>query len=218
MKKIMLIMTILLLLGTHQSFAAPIPENMLGRPLIVLATPQGSDDPYYGEFFNEIVDFQVSYAKRIAGNDNVIIIAPEGEAYDRVSRALPGHVLKGKVADIWMRDLGASRQKDPILFQYWPNYIQPSSLRTETRQSFLNVLSQYGVSAEDFIPSNIILDGGNFVDNGVDTVVMTTRVYTDNPQLSPDELNNHPLKTGGLEAWRLKAGIQGDQALLSLKN
>ncbi|WP_353572592.1 hypothetical protein, partial [Candidatus Albibeggiatoa sp. nov. BB20] len=49
----------------------------------------------------------------------------------------------------------------------------------------------------------------------------TTSLYhymNEHPDIYFPKLNNHPLKTGGLEAWRLKAGIQGDQALLSLKN
>jgi agmatine/peptidylarginine deiminase len=190
MKKTTFIMTMLLLLIAHQGFATAIPDNVKGRALIVLVTPQGSNDPYYGEFYDDIVDFQISYAKRIAGHDNVIIIAPEGEVYDRVSCTLPRHVLKGRVNDIWMRDIAAARQKNPILFQYWPNYIEPSSLRDKIRNTYLDVLAQYGIDSEDLILSNIILDGGNFVDNGLDTVVMTSRVYEDNPQFSPVEIKN----------------------------
>ena len=43
------------------------------RMTLVLAAPS-VNDPYYRSRFEDIVDFQVNYAKAIIDNDNVIII------------------------------------------------------------------------------------------------------------------------------------------------
>lgn len=91
-------------------------------------------------------------------------------------------------ADLWCRDympvqIGIN---DFVCYRYWPDYLlrRKSDVRyiTDTRQ----VCRTMGLSCRY---SDIIIDGGNVVKTG-NHVIMTEKVFAENPMFSRDELSD----------------------------
>ena len=47
--------------------------NTPGKPLIVLSAPSVTDD-YYAEVFDDIIAYDIAFANRVVGKDNIIIL------------------------------------------------------------------------------------------------------------------------------------------------
>lgn len=89
-----------------------------------------------------------------------------------------------KYGDIWIRDVAPVVTSKMVKFRYQPDYLAKSDSQ-EIEQSFVQWLDQKGFN---YIKSDIILDGGNFIFNGSDTAIITKRILKDNPQYSKTQL------------------------------
>jgi len=145
------------------------------KMLLVLSAPS-IHESYYSSAFQLIVDFQINYAKSIMGNDNVVVIVDrDTKSYYRGK--LPEDVLiTADVYDIWVRDFTTVNPLNPVQFKYtWASMTQQESI--EVQNSFNAFADKYGIQRAK---TNLLLDGGNIVDNYAGKVITTTRFMDDN--------------------------------------
>ncbi|KRN28208.1 peptidyl-arginine deiminase [Lactobacillus selangorensis] len=82
--------------------------------------------------------------------------------------------------DIWIRDVAPVVTDRLVKFTYAPDYLPARQSRTIDRH-FTRWLNEQGFHYQQ---SDIILDGGNFIYNGQQTAIITTRILKDNPDYS----------------------------------
>jgi len=157
--------------------------NTPGKPLIVLSAPSIHDD-YYAEVFDDIIAYDITFANSVAGKDNIIILADEDTMPYFQGRISKDVLLQADVYDIWIRDFSPLFPANPSKFIYAPDYLE-AQISREVDASFRAFTQAAGLS---FPADDLVIDGGNFVHNGVDKAVFTARVFSDNPELSPQEI------------------------------
>ncbi len=145
------------------------------RMLLVLSAPSVNDS-YYSSAFQQIVDFQILYAKAVIGHDNIVVIT-DAATRPYYKNKLPDDVLiTANVFDIWLRDFSTVNPINPVSFQYtWASMTQQESI--EVQNSFNLFADYYNIQRSS---SSLLLDGGNLVDNYNGKVITTTRFMTDN--------------------------------------
>jgi agmatine/peptidylarginine deiminase len=145
------------------------------KMLLVLSAPSVHNN-YYKPAFEKIVDFQIDYAKKVLGNDNVVVIVDK-DTKPFYENKLPEDVLlTAEVFDIWMRDFTTVNPIEPTQFTYtWASMSKKQS--QETQESFADFADKYDIQRKQ---SNLIIDGGNIVDNYGGKYITTTRFATDN--------------------------------------
>lgn len=187
MKINLILVSLLLLLSTACSQANPpindstmdeIPPTNSDSPekmLLVLSAPSIHDD-YYAPAFDKIVAFQIAYAREIIGRDNVVVIVDQ-DTYPSYQGKLPSDVLLvADVYDIWMRDFTTVNPDTPVQFTYtWASMTKRES--EQVQRSFTALADEFGITREK---TNLLLDGGNMVDNYNGNFVTTTRFMEDN--------------------------------------
>ena len=156
------------------------------KELIILAAPI-TGDPYYADVTDEIFDFHVNYARKIEGRDNVIILTDE-IAYQRYAKELgKDKVAIAPMLDIWARDYGLSNAISPIMFRYTAA-AQGGSKKGQTyADETQEVLSELAENAGlEFTKTDLLNDGGNFVDDYAGNVVVSKKFLRDN-ELNEDQ-------------------------------
>ena len=145
------------------------------KMLLVLSAPSIHSE-YYKPAFQVIVDFQIDYAKKVLGNDNVVVVVDKDTKrfYDG---KLPEDILiTADIFDIWMRDFTTVNPLNPTQFVY-TSASMPKKQSIETQQSFDDFADKYGIKRRE---TNLIIDGGNLVDNYAGKYITTTRFAKDN--------------------------------------
>jgi len=150
-------------------------EASQDRMLLVLSAPS-VHNKYYEPAFQQIVDFQINYAKSIIGNDNIVVIVDKDTKPFYVGKLPEDVLITADIYDIWMRDFTTVNPLDPTQFQYtWASMSKKQSI--ETQQSFAMFADKYGIKRGN---SDLIIDGGNIVDNYSGKYITTTRFAKDN--------------------------------------
>lgn len=152
------------------------------RMLIVLSAPS-VNDAYYRSVYQKIIDFQVAYASTIIGNDNVIVIADKETKLLLEGRIPDDVLLEENLADIWMRDFTTVIPHRPIRFEYRPSYFDDVWDAIFIQEAFEQFAERWGLQ---YRTVDLIIDGGNIVDNNKNMAVTTERFLEDN-QLSVSE-------------------------------
>jgi len=153
------------------------------RHLIIISAPS-INNSYYKDFFQQLIKFDIAMANAIMGNDLIIILVDK-ETKKVFKGKVPEEILlDSTVADIWVRDIGTVFPKNPVKFVYRPNYLE-KAVSNEIDTSFNQFANQVEL---EFKQSKIVLDGGNFVDNGLNRAVLTERIFSDNPTFQKEEL------------------------------
>jgi len=195
---------VLLLLAASLGFLARLalaePVTWLDRnkELIVLAAPL-SDDPYYADFFDEIVEFQLAFAKKISAHDRVLVLS-DRKSYPRYADQLgEGKVVVAPQDDIWVRDYSPSNAASSTLFRY--TSAGQGGGRSglidarEVQKTFATWLKSLSFAyAKNFLQN----DGGNFVVDGAGNLVVSTKFLHDN-HLSRKKARKKRLKVPGIE-------------------
>jgi agmatine/peptidylarginine deiminase len=150
--------------------------------LIVLASPVGGDD-YYADVEDNIFEFHVNFANQILPNDMVLILTDSTRAPDYVEALGEEHVLVMPMLDIWMRDFTTANPTDPIMFRYTAVAQDNQKMADEVQAGFYDFVAELGLSFEE---TDLLNDGGNFVDDGHGSLVVSTKFLKDN-SLSEDE-------------------------------
>ncbi len=113
-------------------------------------------------------------------------LSAENESYDFIPNA----------ADIWVRDFMPFQRHDGefVVYRYNPDYLQGKNSRyvTNCRDAFLAIGGSDALSSSICNHTNLIIDGGNMIrctdKDGVDCVIMTTKVLYENPGISHHEI------------------------------
>ena len=163
------------------SCTAPVENDT--RELIVLIAPN-SDDKYYAPMRENIMKFQVDFAKTIAQHDDVIILADEAD-FAEYSQVLDAkHVAIATMADIWARDFGLINPHAPKMFLY-SSAGQGGGINGEAEayavQEYLTELTHSANLKYENV--ELINDGGNWVEDYAGNVVISRKFLVDN-QLS----------------------------------
>lgn len=166
--------------------------------LIVLAAPV-TGDSYYAKVADGIFKFHVSFTKATDGRDNVLVLTDKG-AYPRYVKALGADkVILAPMLDVWTRDFGTSNAQSPIFFRYTAagQGGGPRGQRDAdaVQDDLASLAERAGLS---FRTSDLLNDGGNFVDDGAGNVVVSRKFLRDN-QLSEEEARKQLIKFAGVQ-------------------
>lgn len=166
--------------------------------LIVLVAP-ATGDPYYADVADEIFAFHVAYASRIDGHDRVLVLTDE-LAYDRYSEVLGEDLIAiSSMGDIWVRDFALSNAHQPVMFRYTAAG-QGGGARGQKDADAV----QYDLAALieaahlRFTRSDLLNDGGNFVDDYAGNAVVSRKFLRDNG-LTEKTARNQLKKLTGVE-------------------
>ncbi len=184
-------------------------ETGMGRELIVLAAPRADDD-YYADVAEEIFDFQIAYAKQIQKRDDVLVLT-DAETYpDYVAELGEGAVKIAPQDDIWMRDFGLASAAAPIGFRYTAagqaGAKSAQGQADSVQAGFARVLKSAGVA---HAKSNLLNDGGNFVEDGAGRVVVSRKFLRDNKLSEADGRAALMRETGAAHVAFIEADEQG---------
>lgn len=146
--------------------------------LIVLASPI-ENDPYYEDAANGIFEFHTHYAKQIIqAGDDVLILTTQSLYDDYVSELGEARVIVAPMLDIWMRDFSLSNAVDPVMFRYTAAGQSGSQKDSDEAQETLAALME--AASVPFKETNLLNDGGNFVDDYAGSVVVSKKFLVDN--------------------------------------
>eukprot|EP01060_Flectonema_neradi_P028188 TRINITY_DN3790_c3_g1_i1.p1 TRINITY_DN3790_c3_g1~~TRINITY_DN3790_c3_g1_i1.p1 ORF type:complete len:467 (+),score=96.07 TRINITY_DN3790_c3_g1_i1:60-1460(+) len=152
--------------------------------LIVLAAPEKRG--YYSSVYDVVIDFHIRYAKSILKGRDSVLILTDDDSYPLYEEALGSNVLVNNApqADIWMRDFTTVNPTNPVQFRYAPAAQGGDAAGARYVQRIFNrrVLNElYSPSGSWYLQrSRLILDGGNFVDNHVNRVIVSEKILSDN--------------------------------------
>lgn len=152
--------------------------------LIVLSAPS-IHDSYYKSNFRKIIDYMISFVNLVHGKDRVVILA-DADTISSFGEKIPDRTLiKADIEDIWIRDFAPVIPSRQVKFRYEPCH-QKKSVTKSVDRSFRSWLAKNNIHFRK--ESNIILDGGNLVDNPDGSrIILTDRILYDNPQLTKSE-------------------------------
>ena len=155
-------------------------EMTESRELIVLSAPRDGD-PYYAEVADEIFDFHIAYARQIEGRDDVLILTDQARYEDYVAELGRFRVMVAPQSDIWMRDFSLSNAVNPIMFRYTAAGQAGGRHAQADADAVQETLSSLLVTAGiTFTESDLLNDGGNFVDDYAGRVVASRKFLRDN--------------------------------------
>ncbi len=147
------------------------------RHTIVIAAPTANND-YYQAVYDQIIAFDIAYAKAIMGKDNVVVLGDK-KALKLLEQELPNDILlPAKMRDIWMRDFTTINPTNPVQFRY-AAAAQAGRQRDAdwVQMGFVKFTDTLGIK---YPYIDLILDGGNVVDNHKEKLIVTDRFLEDN--------------------------------------
>lgn len=149
------------------------------RELIILAAP--STDGYYAAVTGDIVDFHIQYATAISKNDDVIVLTGPALHSRYVAALGEDRVAMAPMPDIWMRDFAPLNAAAPVMMRYSAagqggghkgqreaDYVQ---------EQLATLMTSAGIGGSE---SDLINDGGNFVDDYHGRTVLSRKFLRDN--------------------------------------
>lgn len=144
---------------------------------LVMSAPR-SDDSFYWRVYDQVLQYQLNYAREILKHDRVVIYA-DTNGYEFFSKHLPEDVLINRpLEDIWLRDFATVVPRDPVRFRYTAAALNGDQrIADEVQRQFSRVIKSQRLTTDK---ARYLLDGGNFVSNGAGKVVVTDRFLKDN--------------------------------------
>lgn len=174
--------------------------------LIVLSAPSVYNN-YYAAAFDDIIDYLINFANLIENKDKVVILA-DAETMPYLEGQVPQNaLLEAYIEDIWIRDFGATIPSKQVKFNYLPDF-QGAGTSNLIDNSFEDWFYDSGLQFHK--KSNLILDGGNVVDNGSNRVIVTDRFLWDNPQLTKNMAKNKLKNLMGVSQVAIIPELPGD--------
>ena len=156
------------------------------KQLIVVSLP-GESDTQYLDHLQRIADFVTEMDGKTKDRDHLFIIHDKsGRAYLNHHNFVNAHLIEvDQSLDLWMRDFPPCMPKQQIKFKYRPQYISGEQAIWD-ESNFYRFARMVGLP--QLQQSDLVLEGGNIVDNGVDAAITTERTYSDNPDYTKKEL------------------------------
>lgn len=186
---------------------ADMPADM---ELIILAAPLVGDG-YYADVYEDIITFQIEFGRRIIeAGDDVIILSDEAGAV-RFAHALgEQHVAVYPVEDIWTRDFGASNPADPVFFRYTAEGQGGGRSGQRDADAVQEILWTLAVEAGlSPVETSLLNDGGNFVDDGTGSAIVSRKFLRDNNLSETDARSRLGEVTGLQRIAFIEADEQG---------
>ena len=158
------------------------------KQVIVVSLP-GESDVQYLDYLQHIADFVIEMDGKTEGRDHLFIIHDKsGRAYLNHHTFTNAHLIEvDQSLDMWMRDFPPCMPNQQIKFKYRPQYISTAQAKFDER-NFKRFARMVRLPALQH--SELVLEGGNVVENGVDAAITTERVYDDNPDMTEGEVVN----------------------------
>lgn len=148
----------------------------------------GEDEEYYRPYFWDIANFAFEMDLRTKGRDHLFIVHDEtGRKYFQNRTFTHAHFIEmaKPSMDAWMRDFTPAMPNQQVKFTYKPQYLTAEQAKFD-EERFKTFATLVGLPSLKH--SNIILEGGNIVENGDEIAITTERAYHDNPNISHQEL------------------------------
>ncbi len=180
------------------------------KQVIVVSVPE---DKYYKKHLDDICQFVRDLAEAAGDYDEVVALFPRKFASKLQAKeagkasATSGSCNLGKASiilvdesiDLWMRDFGLGLPGNPVKFIYGPTYLSRSDARF-VDNSFRRWLSTLKVAGlPESIDNDLILDGGNVVDNAKDKAVVSDRFFYENKRIREAELERKLERSLGMK-------------------
>ena len=158
------------------------------KQVIVVSLP-GESDVQYLDNLQFIADFVIEMDGKTKGRDHLFIVHDEsGLKYLNNHKFTNARLIQVKQSlDMWMRDFPPTMPKQQVKFKYRPQYISTEQAKFD-EGNFEKFASVVGLP--QLRGSDLVLEGGNIVDNGFDIAITTDRTYDDNPTMSHQEFVN----------------------------
>ena len=155
------------------------------KQVIVVSLP-GESDTQYLDHLQRIADFVIEMDGKTKDRDHLFIIHDKsGRAYLNHHNFVNAHLIEvDQSLDLWMRDFPPCMPKQQIKFRYRPQYILGEQAIWD-ESNFYRFARMVGLP--QLQQSDLVLEGGNIVDNGVDAAITTERTYADNLDYSRQE-------------------------------
>ncbi|MDC5705769.1 agmatine deiminase family protein [Vibrio europaeus] len=187
------------ILSTPLLFLSTSADANVSRELIVLAAPT-TGESYYADTADSIFNFHVNYANQIIKNNDDVLILVDAGAYDRYVKALGDNsVAIYPMGDIWARDYSLSNTENPIMFRYTSaaqgHGKEGQSEADYIQEKFAELSESAGLK---FIESDLLNDGGNFVDDYAGNAVVSRKFLRDN-RLTEEKAREVLTKLAGLK-------------------
>jgi agmatine/peptidylarginine deiminase len=172
---------------TSASGSDAVDNNNIEKSLFVLSAPTIKTEIYASKL-TEIIEYMINFANLVHGKDDVVILA-DADTLPLFEGKVPSNVLlEANIKDIWIRDFSSVIPSKQVKFKFLPSY-REVEVAERYENSFEEWFEKNGL--EYYAKSDIILDGGNVVDNVVGTrVVVTERILKDNPSLTKSDAKN----------------------------
>lgn len=147
-----------------------------------MSLPGASNYQYLNSLQN-IADFIIEMDGKTKGRDHFFVIHDKsGLSYFKNHNFTNGHLIEVKEdMDMWMRDFPPVMPKLQVKFKYRPQYLT-ESIAIEDNRRFEEFAKLVGLPALNH--SDLVLEGGNVVENGENIAVTTERIFKDNKDIS----------------------------------
>ena len=157
------------------------------KQVIVLSLP-GEDEEYYRPYFWDIANFAFEMDLRTKDRDHPVYrprwnrpeVLSQPHVYPR-SFHWNGKAVYGRVDERF----SPAMPNQQVKFTYKPQYLTAEQAKFD-EERFKRFATLVGLPSLKH--SNIILEGGNIVENGDEIAITTERAYHDNPNMSHQEL------------------------------
>ncbi|XP_078361381.1 uncharacterized protein LOC144645707 [Oculina patagonica] len=156
------------------------------KQVIVVSLPGESNVQYFDNIQN-LADFAIEMDAKTEGRDHLFIIHDRsGQAYLQNHTFTNAHLIEVDEPglDMWMRDFPPCMPNQQIKFKYRPQYLNVSQSKLD-ESNFWKCAGLVGLP--QLQQSDLVLEGGNIVENGADAAITTERVFEDNPNVTEHE-------------------------------
>lgn len=178
------------------------------KELIVLAAAPDGDD-YYADVRTDIYDFHIAYARQIASRDHVLILSGADDYESYVEELGADKVLNVEMLDIWMRDFSPLNATDPVMFRYTAagqgGGRKGQSEADYVQEALAELIEEVGGVRE----SDLLNDGGNFVDDYAGNAVLSRKFLRDNDLSEVEARQRVQRATGVKNVAFIEADEQG---------
>ena len=140
--------------------------------MIYTSLPKSSDQ-YYHRVYPDLINYNQTFSNKLATDDRLTVLTQNQKSAKFTTTPYT-------YDDIWVRDVAPIITTKMVKFKYSPDYL-PKPDSHYLNDSFTTWLNQEHFNYQT---SKLVLDGGNVQWNKGDAVVITNRVFKDNPRWS----------------------------------
>ncbi|XP_032239855.1 putative agmatine deiminase [Nematostella vectensis] len=163
------------------------------KQVIVLSMPGESYGHYYDlKTLEKIAEFIKEMDQKTFGRDDLFVVHDDTGLKPRYLgnyNFINAKLIKvpvGQTLDLWMRDFPPAMPKQQIKFKYDPDYLKETDKAKTDTVTFKRFAEMIGIPPMHL--SDIVIEGGNIVENGKDIAITTARIYNDNPSIEQAQL------------------------------